>query len=58
VFILLGKLNKMYKLKTKKDSEGNKYYVIKKKFWIFWFKVYEYGRYEHAKEVLDTLSKV
>ena len=47
----------MYKLKTKKDSEGNKYYIIKKKFWIFWFKIYEYGDYKHAKKVLDSLNK-
>jgi hypothetical protein len=47
----------MYKLKTKKDSEGNEYHIIKKKFWFFWVKIYEYGEYKHAKKVLDSLNK-
>ena len=47
----------MYKIKTKRDNEGKNYYIIKKKFWIFWIKIYEYGNYERAKEVLASLNK-
>jgi hypothetical protein len=46
----------MYKIKRKKDYNGKDYYVIKKKVWFFWVRLYEYGCYEHAKKVLNELN--
>jgi hypothetical protein len=45
----------MYRIKTKKDGEGNDYYRIQKRFFIFWFTVAEYGNYEHTKIELKKL---
>lgn len=47
----------MYRIKSKKDGYGSKYYKIQKKFFIFWFTLLEYGNYEHAKKVLAELKK-
>lgn len=47
----------MYRIKEKKDSDGNKYYKIQKKFFIFWVTILEYGNYERAKEILSDLKK-
>lgn len=47
----------MYRIKTKKDGYGNKYYKIQKRFFIFWFTVAEYGDYNHTKIELDKLMK-
>lgn len=48
----------MYRIKQKKDADKNKYYIIQKKIWFFWIKVFEYGNYDIAKErCLELNSK-
>lgn len=46
----------MYRIKNKKDLNGNKYYLIQKKFFVFWVTVLEYGKYEHALKELTKLN--
>ena len=45
----------MYRIKNKKDLDGNNYYLIQKKFFIFWVTVLEYGDYNKAKNELEIL---
>ena len=47
----------MYRIKRKMDlANGKEYFVIQKKWWIFWFTILEYGDLQYAKQILKEID--